>query len=78
MYTNGTTIGAGYQIMTTIIDVVSLATPKGRDRALALPNARDQPVTKTNWEGVGVKPDVEVPAERALEKALELGAKRRK
>ncbi len=30
------------------------------------------PVTQTNWEGVGVKPDVEVAAERALEKALTL------
>jgi hypothetical protein len=24
------------------------------------------PVTKTNWENVGVKPEVKVPAERAL------------
>lgn len=30
------------------------------------------PITKTNWEGKGVEPDVKVPAERALEKALEL------
>jgi hypothetical protein len=30
------------------------------------------PVTKTNWEGTGVAPDVKVPAAGALEKAQEL------
>ncbi len=30
------------------------------------------PVTKTNWEGTGVKPDVEVDADRALDVAREL------
>jgi len=30
------------------------------------------PVTKTNWEGTGVEPDVSVPAAEALDKALEL------
>lgn len=30
------------------------------------------PVTKTNWEGVGVKPDVSVPADEALETARKL------
>lgn len=33
------------------------------------------PVTNTNWEGVGVKPDVEVPAGQALESALKLAKK---
>jgi hypothetical protein len=47
--------------------------------AIALPTGRAiNPVTKTNWEGTGVKPDVEVPAEQALDKALELAAKRGK
>lgn len=30
------------------------------------------PVTGTNWEGTGVKPDIEIDADQALEKALEL------
>ncbi len=30
------------------------------------------PITKTNWEGVGVQPDIKMPADNALEKAKEL------
>lgn len=30
------------------------------------------PITKTNWEGVGVQPDVAVPGDQALTKAIEL------
>jgi C-terminal processing protease CtpA/Prc len=43
---------------------------------ITVPTARSiNPITGTNWEGVGVKPDVEVPAEEAFllayEKALD-------
>lgn len=38
-----------------------------------MPYMRAQnPVTGTNWEGVGVKPDVIVPADKALDRAIEL------
>lgn len=36
----------------------------------------EHPKTGTNWEGVGVKPDVEVPADQALERALALARAR--
>jgi Periplasmic protease len=37
---------------------------------LVVPFARAiNPITKTNWEGTGVSPDVAVPADQALEKA---------
>lgn len=37
---------------------------------VGVPNARSvNPVTKTNWEGTGVKPDVAVPADLALHTA---------
>lgn len=32
----------------------------------------ENPVTRTNWEGTGVRPDVEAPADQALDKAIEL------
>jgi C-terminal processing protease CtpA/Prc len=34
------------------------------------------PITKTNWEGVGVKPDVAVPADEALKKAHEMAVQK--
>lgn len=41
--------------------------------ALSLPEKRSvNPVTGANWQGVGVKPDVAAPADRALDVALEL------
>ena len=40
---------------------------------IAVPFARAiNPITKTNWEGVGVQPDVNVPASEALATALKL------
>ena len=37
---------------------------------MGIPNARPvSPITQTNWEGTGVKPDVAVPAELALKTA---------
>jgi hypothetical protein len=40
-----------------------------------IPNGRAiNPVTRTNWEGTGVKPDVAVPADAALTRAQELAA----
>jgi tetratricopeptide (TPR) repeat protein len=47
--------------------------PAGNGLAVFIPTGRAiNPITKTNWEGVGVKPDIEIPAEDALDKALEL------
>ncbi len=41
--------------------------------ALDLPEGRSiNPITGGNWQGVGVRPDVEVPADQALNRALEL------
>lgn len=35
------------------------------------------PITKTNWENVGVEPDVKVPAEKALLEAHLLALRKR-
>ena len=34
------------------------------------------PVSKTNWEGTGVEPDVKVPADEALDVAKKLAGER--
>jgi C-terminal processing protease CtpA/Prc len=40
---------------------------------IGVPFARAiNPITHTNWEGTGVKPDIAVPARDALEAALKL------
>lgn len=45
--------------------------------SIFIPTGRSiNPITKTNWEGVGVQPDVSVPADDALEKAESLALKR--
>ena len=42
---------------------------------IGVPYARAiNPITKTNWEGTGVQPDVPVPAAEALKKAEDLAA----
>jgi C-terminal processing protease CtpA/Prc len=47
--------------------------PAGNGFIVFIPTGRAiNPITKTNWEGVGIKPDIETPADDALDKALEL------
>jgi hypothetical protein len=44
-----------------------------RHFALDLPESKSvHPITGSNWQGTGVQPDVEVPAEEALERAVQL------
>lgn len=44
---------------------------------LLVPSSRPiNAVTKTDWEGTGVKPDVEVTAAQALDKAKQLAVER--
>ena len=51
--------------------------PIGSGLVVFVPSGRAiNPITKTNWEGVGVKPEIAVPREKALDAALE--AARRK
>ncbi len=47
--------------------------PVNPELGVFIPTGRAiNPVTKTNWEGVGVKPEVATPADAAFDKALEL------
>src|SRR5688572_4119152 len=47
--------------------------PVGERFAIFVPNGRAiNPITNTNWEGVGVKPEIELPAAEAYDKALGL------
>ncbi len=44
---------------------------------IGVPFARAiNPVTKTDWEGKGIQPDVKVPADQALDKAKQLAAEK--
>jgi C-terminal processing protease CtpA/Prc len=44
---------------------------------IAVPYARAiNPISKTNWEGTGVEPDVKVSAAEALEVAKKLATKK--
>jgi hypothetical protein len=52
--------------------------PVGEGFAVFVPSGRAiNPITKTNWEGVGVIPEVRVPADSALSAALELARGRK-
>ena len=55
----GETTGGGAHIIEqkVLTDRFSMNIPYGRPI---------DPITKTNWEGIGVKPDIEVPAQNAL------------
>lgn len=47
--------------------------PVTGDLVIFIPTGRAiNPITKTNWEGVGVMPDIKCPADKALETALPL------
>jgi C-terminal processing protease CtpA/Prc len=47
--------------------------PMGKGYAAFIPVGRTfDPDTGQSWEGTGVKPDVEVPADKALDQALKL------
>ncbi len=61
-----TTAGGGHLTDTRVVD---------DHFSVRVPTARSvSPVTKTSWQGTGVEPDVNVPADQALEVALKRAA----
>ena len=63
-----TTGGGAHPVMPVVL---------GSRMHIYMPFARAiNPITKTNWEGVGVKPHVEVAPDLALDKAIELAKAR--
>jgi hypothetical protein len=51
--------------------------PVGEHIMVFIPSGRAiNPITKTNWEAIGVKPDVEIAADKALETAHQLAVKK--
>jgi retinol-binding protein 3 len=51
--------------------------PIGAGLVAFIPSGRAiNPITKTNWEGVGVKPGIAVPRDKALDAALEVARKK--
>ena len=52
--------------------------PLGRDFTAFIPTGRAiNPITKTNWEGVGIKPEIVVPRDKALDVALDAARKKK-
>ena len=46
-----------------------------KELCVFIPHGRAiNPISGTNWEGVGVRPDVEVPSEKAFEVAIDLAS----
>lgn len=60
----GETTGGGAHPISRVVvdDRLSVSIPVGR---------AINPITQTNWEGTGVHPDIEVPANQALDTAIE-------
>lgn len=55
--------------------LISALTTRGRLDAISVPFAKAiNPISKTNWEGTGVEPDVKVSAADALSTAQKLAA----